>query len=357
MPAGADRTEKATPKRRREQRKKGRSPKSADLNGAVVLIAGFVAVLTVGSTIVNEAASAMRGAFADVATPHIVSSAAGLHGILSSTLTVLEAAVAPVLATCLIAGVVANAAQVGWNPSLYVLKPTFSRLNPLTGFKNLFGPQVIFNTFKSVTKVAVVGAVVTMALLPQITSLAIGVGTPPSALGPLIASSVKGIVERAAIAYLLIGVADLIWQRKRYEKSLKMTKQEVKDEMRQHSLPPEVRPAMRRRQLQAARARMMAAVPTADVVVTNPTHFAVALVYDGTKAAPEVVAKGQDLIALQIREIAEEHKVPVVSDPPLARALHSTVEVGQLVPEALWQAVAQLLAFVYRLAGRRKVGV
>jgi flagellar biosynthetic protein FlhB len=107
--------------------------------------------------------------------------------------------------------------------------------------------------------------------------------------------------------------------------------------------------------VQAARRRMMAAVPTADVVVTNPTHFAVALVYDGTKQAPEVIAKGQDLIALQIRAIAEEHDVPVVADPPLARALHGAVEVGQIVPEELWQAVAQLLAFVYRLAGRRRV--
>jgi flagellar biosynthetic protein FlhB len=147
----------------------------------------------------------------------------------------------------------------------------------------------------------------------------------------------------------------MVFQRRRYEKSLKMTKQEVKDEMRQHTAPPEVRSAIRKRQIQVARARMMAAVPTADVVVTNPTHFAVALVYDGSKAAPEVVAKGQDLVAAQIRRIAEENHVPIVSDPPLARTLHATVEVGQLVPEQLWQAVAQLLAFVYRLAGRRKV--
>jgi flagellar biosynthetic protein FlhB len=323
----------------------------------VVLIAGFIAVLTVGSTMVASAATAMRGAFADIATPHLVASASGLHGILNSTLHVLETAVLPIFGTCLAAGMVVNVAQVGWNPSLHPLQPTFSRLNPLAGFKKLVGPQALVNTAKSVSKVAVVGTVVTMALLPEITHATTGVGTPPAQLGSLIASSVKGIVERAAIAYLLIGIADLLWQRRTYEKSLKMTKQAVKDEMRQHSLPPEIRSALRRRQVQAARMRMMAAVPTADVVVTNPTHFAVALVYDGTKTAPEVVAKGQDLVALQIREIAEEHKVPVVSDPPLARALHGSVEVGQLVPEALWQAVAQLLAFVYRLAGRRKVGV
>jgi flagellar biosynthetic protein FlhB len=127
-----------------------------------------------------------------------------------------------------------------------------------------------------------------------------------------------------------------------------MDKQEVKDEAKNTQSPPEVRGAIKRRQYQAARARMMASVPEADVVVTNPTHYAVALKYDGEKLAPEVVAKGKDLIAAQIRKIAEENDVPIVPDPPLARSLHGTVEVGHQIPEELYQAVAQLLAFVYR---------
>jgi flagellar biosynthetic protein FlhB len=269
--------------------------------------------------------------------------------------TVMLAAVAPIAAVCVAAGVISNVAQVGWHPSFSQLAPRFSRINPIAGAKNLFGPQVAFSAAKSVAKVAVVGIVVAMTLIPQLTGLAAGVGTTPGALGMLVSSSIRSIVERAAAAYLLIGIADMVYSRRRYEKNLKMTRQEVKDEARQHSLPPEVRSAIRRRQIQAARARMMAAVPTADVVVTNPTHFAVALIYDGTKTAPEVVAKGQDLVAKQIRDLAEQHGVPVVQDPPLARTLHASVEIGQLVPEQLWQAVAQLLAFVYRLAGRRKV--
>ena len=132
-----------------------------------------------------------------------------------------------------------------------------------------------------------------------------------------------------------------------------MDKQAVKDEHKSTELPPEVRGAIRRRQMQAARARMMADVPTADVVVTNPTHFAVALKYDAEKAAPEVVAKGSDLVAKKIRELAAESGIPVISDPPLARSLHATVEVGHLIPEELYQAVAQLLSFVYRTARRR----
>jgi flagellar biosynthetic protein FlhB len=133
-----------------------------------------------------------------------------------------------------------------------------------------------------------------------------------------------------------------------------MTKQQLKDEVRQYGLPAEVKAAQRRRQMQAARNRMMAAVPEADVVVANPTHFAVALRYDGSRTAPEVVAKGQDLIALQIRRIAEEHEVPIISDPPLARALHGSAEIGQIIPEELYAAVARVLAFVYRTARRRR---
>ena len=148
---------------------------------------------------------------------------------------------------------------------------------------------------------------------------------------------------------------DYAWKRHRHEQQLKMTKQEVKDENRQYGVSAEVKAALRRRQMQAARVRMMAAVPEADVVVTNPTHFAVALTYDGTRTAPEVVAKGKDLIALQIRRVAEENDVPVITDPPLARALHASVEIGQIIPEELYAAVARVLAFVYRLAGRNRM--
>jgi flagellar biosynthetic protein FlhB len=193
-----------------------------------------------------------------------------------------------------------------------------------------------------------------MALIPDLTHLGAGVGTTPGALGSLINDGIRGIAIRALAAYLLIGIVDFVWQRRRHEKSLMMSKQELREEHKSHALPPEVRSAIRRRQIQASRARMMAAVPKADVVVTNPTHFAVALQYDGEHPAPVVVAKGQDLVAAQIRRIASENNVPVVPDPPLARELHRSVEIGQMIPAELYAAVAQLLAFVYRMAARRK---
>ncbi len=358
MAAREDRTEKPTAKRRREARRKGQVAKSTDFNGALVLIAGLIALSALGPAVASGAASSMRSAFQQIAHPGAVTTSAGLSALFTAMLDTMLATVAPIAGACLAAGLLANVAQIGFRPSLGALKPELKRINPASGFKNVLGPRrILFETGKAAAKVAVVGAVVALALLPQLGDLGASVGTPPGALGQMMGSSAKSIAERAALAYLLIAIVDLIWQRRRHAKGLRMTKQEVKEEHKQHSLPPEVRSALRRRQMQAARARMMAAVPHADVVVTNPTHFAVALSYDGSQPAPVVVAKGQDLVAAQIRRIAEEHDVPVVPDPPLARSLHGAVEIGQMIPAELYAAVAQVLAFVYRMAGRRKASV
>jgi len=262
--------------------------------------------------------------------------------------------VAPLAGMCAAAAFAVNVAQVSFKPSWQAIKPTFGKINPLSGFKNLFGPRIFFEGAKALTKVTAVGVVVALALVPQLTNLGASVDTTPMALGKLLGSGVFAIAQHAAIAYLLIGIIDLIYQKRKMAKSLKMTKQEVKEEVKQQNAPPEVRQQLRKRQIQAARARMMAAIPQADVVVTNPTHFAVVLSYDGSHPAPVVVAKGQDLVAKQIRRIAEEHNVPIVPDPPLARSLHASVEIGQMIPAELYAAVAQVLAFVYRMAGRRK---
>ncbi len=352
-----DRTEKPTGKRLNEARKKGQVAKSQDLSTAVALAAGVIAICLMGSKIVNGAGSAMRAIFAQIARPGAATTAAGLNGLEHVVMQTMLSVVAPIAGICLAAGVLANVAQVGIRPAFSRIKPDIKRISPVAGFKNRFGSQVLFETGKSLAKVAAVGAAVTLALVPQITHLGASVGTPPAALGKLLSSGVTSIAERAVSIYLLIAIADFAWQKRRTAKSLKMTKQEVKEEGKQTQLPAEVRGALRRRQLHAARARMMAAVPQADVVVTNPTHYAVALSYDGTKPAPVVVAKGQDLVAAQIKRIATENDVPVVSDPPLARSLHASVELDQMIPTELYAAVAQVLAFVYRMAARRKVAV
>jgi flagellar biosynthetic protein FlhB len=348
-----DRTEKPTPKRRNEARKKGQVAKSADLNGALVLLAGLFAISLLGPKSVGVMETSMREGLANVADPHALMTGAGLGSLFSATLRSVALGLGPLAAVCLAAGVLANVGQVGIRPATHALKPDPKKLNPVAGAKNLFGMRMFFEGGKSIAKVSVVGVIVALALAPKLTQLASTVGTGPAAIGAMVADMVFSIVQRAALAYLAIGAIDYAYQRWRHEKGLRMSKQEVKQEVKQHALPAEVRGALRRRQLQAARARMMAAVPQADVVIVNPTHFAVALRYDGLRPAPEVVAKGQDLVALQIRKLAEEHDVPIVENKPLARSLHKSVEIGQLVPEELYQAVAQVLAYVYRVAGRR----
>jgi flagellar biosynthesis protein FlhB len=349
-----DKTEKATPKKRDEARKKGQVARSMDLTGAVVMLTGLFVIGATGSSVVDRTGTAMREFLLQIADPSAVSS----HGVGELMLTAGRAAgmaILPIAGACALAAIVVNAVQVRPRLTPTALKPDPRRLNPISGAKNIFGPNSLVEGLKSVSKVLVVGGIVALAIVPQIHELGALVGIGPAQLGVTLAGTIKSIAMRAAVAYLLIGAADYAWQRHRHEKSLRMDKQEIKEEAKSQQLPSEVKGAIRRRQVEAARARMMAAVPEADVVVTNPTHFSVALKYDSSKLAPEVVAKGQDLIALRIREIAAEHGVPVVPDPPLARGLHASVEVGQLIPEEFFQAVAQVLAFVYRVADRRRI--
>jgi len=355
--ADPSKTEKATPKRREEARNRGQVAKSMDLNGAGVLLAGLMGLMITAPKIVNNAGGAMRSIFSDIARPHNVTTAAGLKGLEHLTAMTILKSVAPIAGMCIAAGIILNLMQVGLRFTPGALKPKFSGLNPINGFKQLFSPRTTFTLVKDLVKVLVVGGLVAMTLIPDLTHLGASVGTTPYGLGKLMDSGVKQIVIRAVAAYLLIGIVDFFWQRHRFEEGLKMTKQEVKDETRQRDLPPEVKRAIRRRQFQAARARMMAAIPKADVVVTNPTHYAVALQYNGESPAPVVIAKGTDHVAMQIRRIAEEHNIPIVPDPPLARELHRTVEIDQMIPAELYAAVAQVLAFVYKQAARKRIGV
>src|SRR5919199_1026914 len=353
MAGGGEKTEKATPKRREEARKKGQVARSQDLNGALVLVGGLLAVAIWGPHMMEKIGDSLRSTISLMASPRQVN-ATLLGQLFLQGGQMVAITVGPIAAICAAAGVLANVIQV--RPRLIAagIKPDPKKLNPLTGFKNLFGPNIVFEGAKNTTKVLIVGVITAFALWPKLQELSALVGMAPSDFVSKVAHTILGIAQRAAAAYLVIAILDLIYQRWRHEKSLRMDKQEVKDEQKQYTSPPEVRSAIRRRQMQAAKARMMSAVPEADVVVTNPTHYAVALRYEADKLAPEVIAKGKDLVAAQIKKVARENEAPVISDPPLARSLHATVEIGHQIPEELYQAVAQLLAFVYRVA-RRKV--
>src|SRR4051794_34230165 len=349
-----ERTEKPTPKRRNEAKKKGQVARSNDINGAVVTLASLMALGSFGPKLFQNLKESMYHGLTLISTPEVVSEK-GLGSLLATTFKTAGVSVAPIAGVCLIAGLIVNIVQVKPRLNFQALKPDPKKLNPAAGLKRLFSPASAFEAGKGVVKVIAMTAVVASALLPKLDEMASSVGMSPQDLLSTLAHTIMTIAKRGAVAYLVIAGIDYIWQRHRHEKSLKMSKEDVKEESKSQNVAPEVRAAIRRKQLQAARARMMAAVPQADVVVTNPTHFAVALGYDGAKEAPEVLAKGPDLVAAQIRRLAQEHGVPIVEDPPLARSLYANVEVGHQIPEEFFAAVAQVLAFVYRVAGRSAV--
>jgi flagellar biosynthetic protein FlhB len=352
--ADPDKTEKATPKRREEARKKGQVAKSADLSGAVMVLAGLIALGAAGPMMVQRMASGIHDSLAAGATTDPVTLDT-IGDLLLQSGKSAALCLLPIAAVCAVAGIVVNLGMVGLRPKSQALKPNFKRLDPQAGLKRLVGKESLVMLVKNLAKIGVVAWATLGALLPHIGDYAAMVGMSPLQFGGAVFSTVKHIAFRATLAYLFIGVVDYFYQRHTNEKSMRMKKEEVKEEGKGQDLPAEVKGAIRRRQRDAARARMMADVPTADVIVTNPTHYSVALKYDGISAAPHVVAKGKDLIALRIREIAAESGVAIVPDPPLARSLHASVEVGQQIPEELFQAVAQILAYVYRVAGRRRL--
>lgn len=347
-----EKTEPATPKKRNDARMKGQVAKSMDVSGAVVLMATLATLDVFAGRVYGGVEDATRRILNQAATPEVVDRT-GLSVLLLGVAETTMVAIAPVAVAALVAGVGAGIAQVKWKPAPKAIKPDFKKLNPIAGAKNIFGPNMIFETAKNLAKVGAIGAIAAVAILPDLPELASLVGLPPAALAGRLVEAVSGIAFRCAAAYVVIAAADYVWQRHRFEKNLKMDLQEVKDEFKGQELPAEVKGHQRRRQMEGARKRMMADVPQADVVVTNPTHFAVAIKYDGASLAPTVLAKGQDLLAAEIRRIAADAGVPVIADPPLARSLHASVEVGHAIPEELFQAVAELLAFVYRMAGRK----
>jgi flagellar biosynthesis protein FlhB len=348
--AANDKTEKATPKKRDDARKKGQVARSPDVNGAVVLMASVLALSIFGPAMFRRMQEATLGVLALITSPEVVSRE-GVGDLFVTTGGHVAAATAPVVGVCMVAGVLASVGQVGFKPTPKALWEV-KKLNPLTGFKNIFGLNAAFEAVKSSLKVAAVGGIVALALFPKLDEMAALVGMPAAALLPHLGSLVLTIAQRAALAYLVIAAIDLVYQRHRFEKQLRMDKEEIKQEHKGQELPSEIKGAQRRRAMELARARMMDAVPTADVVVTNPTHYSVVLRYDADNLAPVVVAKGSDHLALRIRRAAAEAGVAVVPDPPLARALYASVEVGRMIPEELFQGVAQLLAYVYKVASR-----
>lgn len=348
-----EKTEEATPKKRADSRNEGQVARSQDLNAAVITIVGLFAVAVTGPKMVELMGEQMRQTLLRAKNPENITRE-GIGPLVSDAGMVILQCLMPIAIACVIAAVVVLTAQVGIKLTPKAAKPDPKKLNPVSGAKQVFGPNGLVEGIKSILKVVFVAGPALLVVLPVMPQIAAMVGIGAIQLGVETNSLMMQIARNVAVAYIVLGIGDYIWQKHRTEKQMKMDKNEVKDEAKNMGLPAEVKAAQKRRQFEMSRARMMAAVPDADVVVTNPTHFSVALKYSDGMHSPEVVAKGQDLVAFRIRELAAEHGVPVVPDPPLARGLHKSVEVGQQIPEDFFQAVAHVLAFVYRTRSQRE---
>jgi flagellar biosynthesis protein FlhB len=348
----AERTEAPTPRKREEAKRKGQVAKSVEVNSAVGLLVAFWLLSSTGPKIAATL-KLLMGKFFESLPQADFTLETVRHGAIVVGGSLLPA-MAPMFAFIMVAGVIANLGQVGFMFSETALKPDFNRISPLTGIKRIFSARGAMELLKSLLKLTVISFVVYSALRDNFETISAINRMGLMAATNHLAKIAVAIGLRGAVAMLVIAAVDYIFQRHEHEKNLRMTRQELIEEMKRYE-NQEMKNRIRARQRQMAMSRMMAAIPQADVIITNPTHIAVALKYEkGKMRAPLVVAKGQRLIADRIREKGQDHDIPMVENKPLARALFESVEVGQEIPIDLYQAVAEVLAFVFRIkAGTR----
>jgi len=350
-----DRTESPTQKRLDDARKRGQVPRSRDLGAAAVTLAGGLGLYSLGGLLGGRLLSMMRNGL-QLSAEQSFGADSMLHSLGASALAGAQAA-APLLGLLIAAAVLAPLAIGGWNFSAEAIAPQWDRLDPFKGLQRVFSVRGLIELLKSLARFSVVALVAVLVLRHQFRAFAsLGAEPAEAAIGHALRLAGTALIFfGGALAFIAaVDVPLSLWQ---HFRSLRMTRQEIREEMRDSEGSPEVRGRLRRAQQEMASRRMMAAVPTADVVITNPTHYAVALRYDDTRMrAPIVVAKGADLVAQRIRELATENKVPLVEAPPLARALHATCELGDEIPARLYAVVAQVLTYVYQLRTARRRG-
>lgn len=347
-----EKTEKATPKKRLDARKKGQVAKSAEIPSALILMA----IISTFAMLAPYFSGKLRSMFSEIFQNRLLMevNAENMYALLLQFTLQLLLFLAPIFAIALIVAFAANYVQFGFLFSLKPLQPKFSALNPLKGLKRIFGLRAVVELVKSLLKLLSVAVVVYLVIMSQKHRFLEIAHMSIVDVFSFAASLVLLLVLFVAGLLLLLAIGDYYYQKYEYEKSLKMSKQDIKDEFKNIEGDPRIKAKIRQKQQRMALMRMMQDVPKADVIITNPTHFAIALQYDSTKMdEPKIVAKGQDYLALRIREIAKQHNVITIENKPLARTLYERTEIGDSVPGDLFQAIAEVLAYVYRLKGRR----
>ena len=354
---GGERTEPATQKKLDDARKEGQVAKTRELANGLGLLALFlvlkywagamgISFIEVFSAIYNkmpETTNLIGGT-----SPQTAFAVMFRNSLIQIVLILL-----PIFLVGFAVALGSDLMQVGWKPTTKPLKPKFSKLNPLKGFKKIFSANAIVELVKSLAKIGLIIYVVYSFLKDKTSQLFLLYDMPLLQGIQLIGETVTDLGIRIATVYLIIALSDFAYQKWKFSKDMRMSKQEIKEEYRNQEGDPQIKGKIRQKMREASQRRMMQSLPQADVVITNPTHYAVAIKYDSeTAAAPIVLAKGQDFLAQKIKEIAKENHIEVIENKPLARMLYANVEVGEAIPPELYQAVAEVLAMVYHMTGK-----
>ncbi|MCG7407479.1 flagellar biosynthesis protein FlhB [Paenibacillus sp. ACRRX] len=348
-----EKTEKATPKKRDDSRKKGQVAKSMDLSGSFILLISFMSLFMLGGFFKERLISMFSDPLQHRLNMQLsVNNIVDYFGHLLVQFLIL---LAPIFIVAVVMGLLVNYMQIGFLFTGEPLKMQFSKIDPIKGFKNIFSMRSVVEFLKSIIKLTVIGVIAYISLWGERDRIIELSHVPLGGILSYTAELTVMLGIKTGAALTVLAVFDYMYQKYEFEKSIRMSKQDIKDEYKKMEGDPLIKGKIKERQRRMALMRMMQEVPNADVVITNPTHFAIALRYEGNSMeAPKVIAKGQDYVALKIKAIAQENGVMTMENRPLARALYERTEIGDSIPADLFQAVAEVLAYVYKLKGKAK---
>ncbi|MFE4569280.1 flagellar biosynthesis protein FlhB [Paenibacillus chitinolyticus] len=348
-----EKTEPATPKKRQDARKKGQVAKSMELPAAFILFFSFLSFYMIGGFMKERLIDLFSGTLRHDLLMDVTM--ANIRMLFYRLLIHFLIMLAPILILTMVIALAGNYLQIGILFTGDPLKIKLSKLNPIEGFKKIFSMRSAVDFLKSILKIGVIGTVVYMTLWDEKTQLLSLSHVPLEKSLHYIWSLTLTLGLKIALILVVLALFDYLYQKYEFEKSIRMSKQDIKDEYKKMEGDPLIKGKIREKQRRMAMQRMMQEIPTADVIITNPTHFAVAIRYDSANMqAPKVVAKGTDHVALKIREIAKEHGIMIMENKPLARALYAQVDLEESIPGDLFQAVAEVLAYVYKIKGKVK---
>ncbi|MCP4579116.1 MAG: flagellar biosynthesis protein FlhB [Deltaproteobacteria bacterium] len=345
-----EKTEKPTAKKLAKSREKGQVPKSPEVSSAFIILCATTVLLAAGPWMFSSLMELMQGVFQNLGTLNLQGDS--VRTFLGEIFVRFLIIMAPIMISVVVVGIAANVVQVGFLFTMEPLTPKLSKFNPITGMKKFVSLRSLTELIKSVLKILYIGTIAWLVLRGELDSLPSLIHMSVGQIMGFIGVTCLKVMFYVALAMMVLAVIDFTYQRWQHNKDLMMTKQEIKDEQKQSEGDPKVKSRIRQVQREMAARRMMTAIPDADVVITNPTHLAIAIKYDSKEMfAPQIVAKGAGLVAERIKAIAGENDVPVVENKPLAQALFKNTEVDDFVPAELFRAVAEVLAYVYRLKG------